>query len=201
VVANRVLRAGRQDGVGRQTLRVATLGGTLTVTLISGAPLSLTDGAEFMLLTAGSPITGEFANAPSGGPLTTTDGFARFTALYAGATNLRLTSLAYVDTDGDGQSNAQEQAAGTDPANPLSVFRILSLEPQAGGVRLTWSTVGGRSYVVQTNGSLTQPFTDFSPLISVPGIGESTTNHLEAGASAGAARYYRVRLGPSFAPH
>lgn len=173
-----------------------TLGGTLAVSVINHFALALTNGASFTLLTAGGPITGAFANVPSGGTLTTTDGFARFTVLYAGQTSVRLTDLVLLDNDGDGSPDARELAAGTDPANPASVFRILSLQPEAGGVRLTWSTVGGKSYVVQTNGNLGDPFADFSPPILVPGPGESTTNLLDARATAGAARYYRVRLEP-----
>jgi hypothetical protein len=38
---------------------------------------------------------------------------------------------------------------------------------------------------------------DLSPLISVPGNGESTTNYLDAGGvTNGPSRYYRVRLAP-----
>jgi hypothetical protein len=173
-----------------------TLGGTLSVTLINSAPVSLVDGASFTLITAGSAINGAFANVPSGGALTTADGFARFTAQYAGQTSVQLAGLVSLDTDGDSLSNAREQAAGTDPANPLSVFRILSLVSEPGGVRLTWSTVGGRSYVVQTNDRLTGPFADFGLPIAVPGAGESTTNLLDAAALPGVSRFYRVRLGP-----
>jgi hypothetical protein len=88
------------------------------------------------------------------------------------------------------------------PTNSASVFRVVSVQREFNSVRLTWSTVGGKSYVVQTNappasGSFTNNFADFNPLITVPGAGESTTNILDVGAVTGAfARYYRVRLGP-----
>jgi hypothetical protein len=206
-----------------------TLGGTISVSLINNFPSVMTNGASFTLLTAGSPLTGAFANAPSGGSLTTTDGYARFTVRYAGETTMRLTDLVIVDTDHDGMpdwwedrfglsktdpadavadadgdeaSNLNEFLAGTNPKDPASVFRILAAEPEAGGVRLTWSTVGGKSYVVQTNapsssGSFINNFADFSQLITAPGTGEATTNLMDAAIITNVpARYYRVRLGP-----
>jgi hypothetical protein len=102
---------------------------------------------------------------------------------------------AALDLDGDGASNAHEFLAGTVPTNAVSVLRIVSLQPEAGSLRLTWSTVGGKSYRVQTNGSLTDAFTDFSPLITMPGVGESTTNLIDA-LPAGNARFYRVHINP-----
>jgi sugar lactone lactonase YvrE len=206
-----------------------TLSGTLSVSLVNHFPGVMTNGASFTVLTAGSPLTGAFANVASGGTLTTTDGYARFTVRYAGETALRLTDLVIVDTDhdglpdwwedqfglnkndsadaaldsdGDGASNLNEFLAGTDPNDPASVFRIVTVQPEAGALRITWSTVGGKSYVVQTNappanGNFTNNFADFSPLITMPGTGEATTNFVHAGVITNApARYYRVRLGP-----
>ena len=144
--------------------------------------------------------------------------------LYAGTTTLRLTNLVIVDTDGDGMpdwwedqfglnknsgadatldldgdgaSNLNEFRAGTIPNNAASVFRIVAVKLEGPDVRVSWSTVGGKSYRVQTNGTLAAAFGDFSPLITVPGSGESTTNYVHSGgASNSAARFYRVRLGP-----
>jgi len=45
------------------------------------------------------------------------------------------------------------------------------------------------------NGSYLNTFTDLSPVISVPGLGESTTNYLDVGGATNTpSRYYRVRL-------
>ena len=189
----------------------------------------ITNGAAFTVLTNSTPLTGAFTNVASGGLLTTTDGYARFTVLYAGANTLRLTNLVIVDTDGDGMpdwwedqfglnrnsaadatldldsdgaSNRNEYLAGTLPNNSASVFRIVTIQREASKERIIWTTVGGKSYRVQTNapsanGSVTTNFADLSPLISVAGSGESTTNYLHPGGATNAAtRYYRVRLGP-----
>ena len=79
-----------------------------------------------------------------------------------------------LDSDGDGASNLNEFLAGTDPTNAASVFRIVGLQPETEDLRLTWTTVGGKTYRVQTNsipdaGS----FADLSGPISVPGTGEA----------------------------
>ncbi|MEO0018954.1 MAG: hypothetical protein RLZZ522_2237 [Verrucomicrobiota bacterium] len=53
------------------------------------------------------------------------------------------------DLDGDGQNDAAELAAGTDPLANGSVFRVTSLTrtPQ-GGMALQWSGVAGKAYRV-----------------------------------------------------
>lgn len=99
-------------------------------------------------------------------------------------------------SDGDGVLDTDEQLASTDPHNPASVFRIVAIQPEPSGVRIIWSTVGGKSYVVQTNGNPGGPFADSSPLITMPGTGEFTTNRVDSSAANAPARYYRVRLGP-----
>jgi len=162
----------------------------------------------------------------SGGLLTTTDGYARFTVLYAGRT-VQLTNLVIVDSDsdgmpnwwedfynldksdpadaaldydGDGATNLKEFLAGTQPNTSFSVFRI-SQRRETNNVRLTWTTVGGKSYRVQTNtpsaSGITTNFADLSPLITAGGTGESTTNFVHVGGFTNVpARYYRIRLGP-----
>jgi hypothetical protein len=204
------------------------LGGKLSVSLMNNFQSIMTNGASFVVMTNGAAFAGAFTNVASGDLLATTDGYARFTVLYAGATTLRLTNLvimdadsdgmpdwwedqfglnksladAELDLDGDGASNADEFRAGTLPNNASSVFRIVGLQRETNNVRITWNTVGGKSYRVQTNappvdGSVTDNFADLSPLISVTGIGESTTNYLQNGGLTNVpTRYYRVRLEP-----
>jgi len=104
---------------------------------------------------------------------------------------------AAADNDSDGMSNLQEYLAGTDPNNAASRFAVTSLALTNGHVRVSWSAVGGKSYVVQTNSALGTSFADASPLITVPGTSETVTNYLDPGLVAdNQARYYRVRLGP-----
>jgi Bacterial TSP3 repeat len=104
---------------------------------------------------------------------------------------------AKADADGDGMSNWEEYMAGTNPTNAASLFTITSLALTNGHVRVSWSAVGGKSYVVQTNSVLGAGFADASSVINVPGTSQTVTNYLDPGLAANnRTRYYRVRLGP-----
>lgn len=94
-------------------------------------------------------------------------------------------------------SNLQEYLAGTNPTNSASLLKITSLAMTNGNVRVSWSAVGGRSYVLQTNSVMGSAFADASPVITIPGTGQVVTNYLDPGNVAGnRIRLYRIRLGP-----
>ena len=81
-------------------------------------------------------------------------------------------------------------------------FRVTSITRQGNDINLIWTTVGGRSYIVQTNapppsGSYTNNFSDLSPTVLIPGTSLGTTNYLGVGVATNSpARYYRIRLVP-----
>ena len=63
------------------------------------------------------------------------------------------------DADADGASDADELAAGTDPADPDSVFAILPASRKTAlGPEIRWHSVAGKSYQVQRAASLGQAF-------------------------------------------
>lgn len=105
---------------------------------------------------------------------------------------------ANADYDGDGQSDFAEFQAGTDPADPESAFRIVEIAPTNDDVLLTWTTVGGKKYAVQTvAGEYTNDFIELEPVIIAPGTGESTFGVIHLGGATNApSRFYRVRLVP-----
>jgi len=63
------------------------------------------------------------------------------------------------DTDGDGLSDSDEGLAGTDPVDPQSVLRIVSLTGTADGyVTITWTSVPGKIYHVTCKDSASDPY-------------------------------------------
>ena len=198
-----------------------TLGGTLAVNLINNFQSVMTSGASFTILTSGSPITGAFTNVASGGTLTTTDGYARFTVNYAGANSVQLSGLVIVDSDGDGipdwwedqfglnknsaadatldsdgdgMSNLAEFLAGTDPNNSASAFRVTLLAPAgANAMTITWQSAAGKNYTVERSLDL-QFFSTVSGTVAATG---SQTSFTDSAVPAGATKvFYRVRLAP-----
>jgi len=110
-------------------------------------------------------------------------------------------SCALCDPDGDGMGNLSEYLSGTVPTNSASVFRIISITHENESVRVTWTTVGQKTYQVQIStepaGGYSPNFVDLGSPVIVPGVGESMTNYVDVGASTNApGRYYRLRLVP-----
>jgi hypothetical protein len=228
-VALRASQAPAKFSAIKSTGLMANLGAASFPSPIAYTMSPLTNGAGFVLLTNNNNLTGAFTNVASGGLLTTTDGYGRFTVLYASSKMLRVTNLVILDSDsdgmpnwwedeyglnknvadagldldGDGAANLNEFHAGTQPNNNDSAFRIVSLQRETNSTRITWTTVMGKSYRLQTNasikGSLSTNFVDASPLLAAPTDDyESTTNFLHLGGFSTnlPAHYYRVRLAP-----
>jgi hypothetical protein len=104
---------------------------------------------------------------------------------------------AVLDPDDDGALNAAEIVAGTDPNNPASAFRLLSIQTESNGVRLTWNAVAGKTYRVQTNGALPGSFADNGFTLQASGTGEFITNFLSPDTGTiDATRFYRLHITP-----
>ena len=91
------------------------------------------------------------------------------------------------DEDGDGQTNADELIAGTDPLNANSRFEIETIVATSSGFTLTWTAAPGRTYTVQACEDLTS---------WVP-IGTGTVNDLLIGSyidsvTSSSRRFYRL---------
>jgi hypothetical protein len=111
-------------------------------------------------------------------------------------------NLGNEDSDGDGLSNLREYQLGTDPSNASSPFRITAIAREGNDVKITWTTVGGMTNIVQVtpgtaNGSYTNNFSDLSPQLVISGSAVTSTNYFDVGGATNSpARYYRVRLVP-----
>ncbi len=96
------------------------------------------------------------------------------------------------DDDGDGENNAAELAAGTNPRNAADYLHVVSAARAAGNVTVTWSSVSGKTYVIESTDSLLNPFTQLSGPITANGAALNYTDTTAAGVE----RFYRVRLAP-----
>ncbi|MBU4459324.1 MAG: hypothetical protein KJ579_02050 [Verrucomicrobia bacterium] len=102
------------------------------------------------------------------------------------------------DFDGDGVSNGNECECGTEATNALSVLRIAAMSLEGSDACVTWTTVGGKTYVIQAAPSImdgpSTNFTTVSAPLSAGGSGEATTNLWIPGAVTN--RFFRVLLSP-----
>lgn len=112
-------------------------------------------------------------------------------ALGVTSTNIAVTFLTGGDTDGDGQSDAMESIFGTNPADASSRFVVaLAYQtPSPGMLRLSFPTVAGRSYMVES----CTDFTDWAEEETYPGTGGPRLADFPI-VSQDPRRFYRVRV-------
>jgi hypothetical protein len=114
----------------------------------------------------------------------------------AGAPNLGSTTTALQllsaagDQDGDGESNADEQAAGTNPLSAASVFRVTGVTRSGANVEVTFSSVAGFTYQLETSTTLAAgSWTDTGAPLEAVGA-----SSMIAVPASGERRFYRVRV-------
>jgi hypothetical protein len=89
--------------------------------------------------------------------------------------------LAAADADGDGQTNASEYAAGTSPVSAASRFHIVRFSRPGAQFEVTWSSVPGRSYQVQTSSGLVGGSWTTVATVPADGIATETSYSVPAG--------------------
>jgi len=96
------------------------------------------------------------------------------------------------DADGDGMRDIDEYYAGTDPHDSNSVFKVISLEPVAGGqVLLRWSSVAGKTYAIEKSGDLGAGFYQLiSPVPATP----PANSYLDVCSPGQGTIFYRIRV-------
>lgn len=96
------------------------------------------------------------------------------------------------DYDGDGESNGDEYTAGTLVTDPLSVFRIVRTSLGGGIFSVTFPTVTGRTYQLQSSPDLAEPWENIGEPTAGTG-GEVTLPVMVPGFSR---YFYRVSVTP-----
>ena len=95
------------------------------------------------------------------------------------------------DPDGDGMSNLAEYKAGTNPLDFQSQFAFIRVRSQAGGIRVEWSSVTNRTYVVQRSGQVLAGYQDVATgLAATP----TTNSYLDTTTTGPGPFFYRLRL-------
>ncbi|MEI6606898.1 MAG: alpha-amylase family glycosyl hydrolase, partial [Verrucomicrobiota bacterium] len=97
------------------------------------------------------------------------------------------------DADGDGQSNAAEEVAGTDPLLSSSTFKTTGITSAGNDRVISATTVPGKVYQLETSLTLQPPWSPVGDPVSATAI---TTSFTHLGGTAGGRRFYRVRVVP-----
>jgi hypothetical protein len=97
------------------------------------------------------------------------------------------------DFDGDGASNEQESAAGTNLSSASSVFRIFNASHGGGNLLLTFPTIPGRTYSLQQSDTLAPEDWINAGQSTQTGDGSVKSFTVPVGA---AQRFYRVQSAP-----
>jgi hypothetical protein len=95
----------------------------------------------------------------------------------------------------DGMTNIEEQAAGTDPTDRNSRFRIIVIT--SSDTIIAWTTVHGKTYAVQSCDALDEEWTDVSDPITEQDGGpgdEGVEVWTDLNTAGVAKRFYRVRI-------
>lgn len=152
------------------------------IPITGGAPKSI--AATFTLATPRTGLNGIRLIGQNGG---TADGNG-----FLGIFDLAVAGIntGTADSDGDGQSDAAEAIAGTNPNNAADFLRILSIAPSGAEVTLTWASVPGKSYRVETSTGLSGWSAEGRPAVPAaasPATSTSSTLPLSAGPM-----FYRI---------
>ncbi len=173
------------------TLTPTINGALATVRSIDGAPAS---GANvplpgFTAATRGRVIRVDLAIIPL------VDDYDAWAAGIFGSASLPEAART-ADPDGDGLNNEDEYAAGTDPKDPSSTLRILTLTLHSEPLQavLTWQSVASRRYRIEFAASPEGPWNALEPV--VPSAGATTQIGLDLLSAGDPKQFYRIRLAP-----
>lgn len=93
------------------------------------------------------------------------------------------------DDDGDGMTNGDEDTAGTNPLSSSSILKVTGVSRvQPSSLSVTWTSVSGKSYQLETASAPDGTYTSVGPVVSATGTSTSETVSVTTPA------FYRVRV-------
>lgn len=95
------------------------------------------------------------------------------------------------DTDGDGLSNRSEYVSGHSPGDGNDHFVQQIATQENGNLSLTWSSIPGRSYVIERSGDL---IIWSSPPSEPAAAAPATSTTVDLGPPETGTAYFRIRL-------
>ena len=184
--------------------------GTMRLTLLFFDAAGAIAGQKHFTVSGQSPDwTGDLATTPfekKNERVQVPDGAVRIQFGLASGGGLEVTGTMVIDdlsvravtsdSDHDGLSDPDEESAGTNPFDPNSVLKATAILKEGGGLRVTWSSVPGKTYTVES--AVVPIGAEFLPVPGgdhLPASGGATTSFL-APAGAARAQFYRVKLEP-----
>ena len=137
----------------------------------AGDPLAEVFSNWSLVTQTGTNTSTRQAQSP-GGTDTDMDGIPDGWELYYGLN--RNVSDPNLDSDGDGMSNLMEYIAHTNPTAASSAFKISSAQkPGTSNFTLSWQSVAGLTYLVQSSSSPAGPY---ATIKTMPSAGDGTTS-------------------------
>ena len=98
------------------------------------------------------------------------------------------------DEDGDGQTNASEDVAGTDPFSSASMLKVTTVSSSPAQTLITVATVPGKAYQLESSTTLGgNSWTPIGDAISATG---NSIDFTAPGSSSPDKRFYRARIVP-----
>ncbi|WP_168441958.1 autotransporter-associated beta strand repeat-containing protein [Pontiella desulfatans] len=102
----------------------------------------------------------------------------------------------FADVDGDGKKGWEEWTAGTDPNNSGSIFKISDTAANS-GLSLSWNSVAGRYYTVQSAENPDGPWNNVADAAYVNKPGTGSTIHYFEGTLPDNHRFFRIVASPT----
>ena len=159
--------------------------------LIAGA-----SGISADSFTLGSVPTGHlYALVANAGTLSlVVDGIEAWRLAHFGTTSNTGNAADSADPDGDGWTNAQEFASGTDPNDRTSLLKVDQMKTRGSDLLLSFPTVSGKTYRVERSDTL-QAGSWTTVQANIPGTG-GTVQVTDTAGAAQPKRFYRIVVTP-----